>query len=416
MGAPAPAATQTMQNVLPILKRSEDSIWAQVEATRDELFATLRQVCSDEGYDALVIKSAPFVQPAWVKIECWIPSTDGNVSRRAWALIKIYAKEFHRHTMEYSVDVHDRGWSKTYDRLAGFGASHVQQLARFVLGRSPAPLLGPLRVRRYRWQVWRPLNKLDVLGTDWMKLGPLVPIALGLLLLAPAPPLGLLLLVAGAAAVVALQLRRANVLSSGKPRAEPRQLHRADSWQVVISGLGGEAATLRTRLLDLIRTPPMDGFESRVENIWVWGLDGIVERDQIVMTLRRAWLFCQIYEYQDELYVGWDAHLNSGQWVEATVATGVDKHTGSLIRVNTVQRGEQSLTEYDVVDLNCLAEWTHARIVKLVQRLMSEQKIDQEIDFKIIRGDRPPTGETRKPSEQIKRGLGQLGGGLVRTS
>jgi hypothetical protein len=96
----------------------------------------------------------------------------------------------------------------------------------------------------------------------------------------------------------------------------------------------------------------MDGLESRVEKIWDWGLDGIVERDQIVMTLRRGWVFCQIYGYRDELYVGWDAHLNSAQRVETTVATGIDKQTRSLIRVNSVQSGEQPLTDYDVVDLN----------------------------------------------------------------
>jgi hypothetical protein len=96
-----------------------------LDATRDELFATLRKASRDQGYDALVIKSDPFIQPAWVKIECWIPSAEGKLSGRAWALIKIHAKEFHRHSMEYSVEVHDRGWSKTYDRLVVSPASSV---------------------------------------------------------------------------------------------------------------------------------------------------------------------------------------------------------------------------------------------------------------------------------------------------
>jgi hypothetical protein len=170
--ASAAPASPTLQNVLPILKRSEDSIWAQVEAYRDELFAAAQQACRAEGYEALLIKSGPFIQPAWVKIECWIPSAEGKLSGRAWALIKIHAKEFHRHSMEYSVEVHDRGWSKTYDRLVGFGAEQALKLATFVLGRGPAPLLGPPRVRRHSWQLWRPLNKLNVLSTDWLGSGP----------------------------------------------------------------------------------------------------------------------------------------------------------------------------------------------------------------------------------------------------
>jgi hypothetical protein len=45
---------------------------------------------------------------------------------------------------------------------------------------------------------------------------------------------------------------------------------------------------------------------------------------------------------------------------------------------------------------------------------MSERDIDQQIDFQIIRGERPKTGETEKPTDQIRRGVGQLGRRLVR--
>lgn len=417
--AAAPDATATaprvLQDVLPTLRRSANTIWAEVEKARDELLETVGRTCREEGYEALVIKSDPFIQPAWVKVECWIPSTDGKVSGRAWAIIKIHAKEFHRHAIEHSVELHDRGWSRSYERLVGFGEHHATQIARFVLGLGACPQLGVMQVRGANWQLWRPLNKLDVLGVDWLRFAPAVPLVTGVLVLAQVPLLGLLLLGAGVAVVVALRRRRAPVLSSGKPRAEPRKFHAMDSWQTVVSGLGGDAATLHTRMLDLIETPPMEGFDSRVERIWEWGLDGIVERDQLVMTLRRAWVFCQIYGYQNELYVGWTANLNSGQWVEKTVATGIDKQTRTLIRVNSVERGSQALSGYDVVDMNCLAEWTHARLVKLLRELMEEHEVEQEVDFKIIRGDRPTLGETPKPADQIRSGVGQLGRRLVRT-
>jgi len=67
------------------------------------------------------------------------------------------------------------------------------------------------------------------------------------------------------------------------------------------------------------------------------------------------------------------------------VATGIHKASGELTRVNTVGSGWQQLTEYDVTDINCLVEWTHAKLVRLVQRRMEERKIDQEIDFKSLR-------------------------------
>lgn len=414
--AEQPRSPQALQDVLPILKRSEDTIWAQIEAARDTLFAAMRGTCHAEGYEALVIKSPPYIQPAWVKVECWIPRTDDRVSGRASVIVELHAKEFHRHPIEHSVEVHDRGWSKSFDRLVGFNDFHAAQLTRFVLGRGAMPALATMRVRDKNWQFWRPINKLDVLGTDWLKFTPMIPFIAGFAAMAWVEVLGLLLWIAAGFAVLLLRQRRAPVLSSGKPRAEPRTLHSVDSWQVVVSGLGRDAGILHTRLLELIATPPMDGFESRVEHIWDWGLDGIVEREQLVMTLRRGLVFCQIYGYRDELYVGWTAHVNSGQWVETTVATGVDKQTRLLIRVNSVERGNQPLTEYDIIDLNTLAEWTHARIVKLLQRLIEERQIDQEIDFKVIRGDRPKTGETEKPADQIKRGVGELTRRLVRTS
>ena len=48
----------------------------------------------------------------------------------------------------------------------------------------------------------------------------------------------------------------------------------------------------------------------------------------------------------------------------------------------------QATTEYDLVDLNCLLEWTHAQVTKVLKQYLDERQIDQEIDFQIIRGDR----------------------------
>jgi hypothetical protein len=50
--------------------------------------------------------------------------------------------------------------------------------------------------------------------------------------------------------------------------------------------------------------------------------------------------------------------------------------------------GTQPTSEYDLSDLSCLMEWTHAQIVKLLKQIIAEKKIDQEIDFKIQRAER----------------------------
>ncbi len=416
------AASPALRDVQPILERRPDSIWARVEQARDGICDALRQACEREGFDALVIKSFPFVQPAEVKLECWIPKDPElgrAVTERGSVVVTIEAKEFHRYQLEYSVELYDRGWSKSYLRLRGFGPTHVDQLVRFLLIRGPKPKLADLQLRTRPLEIWKPANKVNVLSTDWLKLTPIVLIVWGIvfisLSLAGMFALGSLLLVGAGVAFYLLRQRRTVVLSSGKPVAEPRKLSVVDSWQAVVSGLGADSELLRARFLAVLRDPPMAGLQSRIEAIWYWGLDSKVEREQIVLTFRRAILFCHIYEYGQELYVGWDAHLNHGQWVEKTVATGIHKASGELTLVNTVGSGWQQLSEYDVTDVNCLIEWTHAKLVQLVQRLMEERKIDQEIDFKILRGEREDLTKPQSTGEGVRQAARRVTRKLVRT-
>lgn len=414
-------AGHVLQNVQPILERRLDSIWSRVERTRDEICNALREACEREEFDALVIKSRPFEHPAWVKLECWIPTSSEvgrAVTERGSALITIEAREFHRYELEYSVELNDRGWSKAYRRLGGFDSKHVDQIVRFLLLRGPKPALADLELRMFTLRrIWKPANKVNVLRRDWLRLAPALLIAFGVIFL-PLPLLGLLGLLSLVVAAVVLYLlheRRTVVLSPGKPLAEPRNLTAVDTWQVVVSGLGPDVELLRQRFFTVLRDPSIAELRSRDEAIWYWGIDGTVEREQIVLTFRRGILFCQIYAYDQELYVGWDAHLNRGQWVEKTVSIGIHKENGELTSVNTVQPGSQSLTEYDVTDVNCLIEWTHAKLVQLVKSLMEERKIDQEIDFTILRGERQNLTTPRRMAEGLQETARQATRKLVRT-
>jgi len=419
-------ARSMLRDVQPILERRPDSIWAHIEQTRDAICDALRKACEREGFDALVIKSPPFVQPAWVKLKCWIPKNPElgrAVTERGSMTVTVEAKEFHRYPLEYSVKLHDRGWSKTYPHLRDFGPTQVDQLVRFLLVRGPKPKLDALQLRTTPLEIWKPANQVNVLRTDWLKLIPSVLIWWGIALIALLPlgemstlgTLGLLVLAGAGGALYVLSKRRTVVLSSGKPIAEPRELSGVDSWQTVVSGLGPDGKLLRERLLMVLQNQPMAGLQSRVEVIWHWGLDGKVEREQIVVTFRRAILFCQIYQYGQELYVGWDAHLNHGHWVEKTVVTGIHKVSGELTRVNTVRSDWKQFSEYDVTDVNCLVEWTHAKLVRLVKRLMEERKIDQEIDFKILRGERQSLTKPQQTGQGAQQAAQQAARKLVRT-
>lgn len=360
------------QNALPIVQRTDASIWEQAEKLRDSLFASFEDECRDRGFEAAVLKSREFEQPAWVSVEAWVPSADDGVTRRRFAGVTIFAKAFHKTKFEYTVVVSDGEWKRSRMHLRKFDRDDVSQLVAFVVGTTPKP-------PKFKMP-WRS-NRVDVLRRN---------------------PLGL-----NAKGAVHPK-RRPVVLSSGKPKAEPRRLVLIDSWQAMISGLGADGDVLRDRFLGVLAASPIADSAYHIEKIWYWGLDGIVEREQIVITLRRGIVFCHIYRYDRELYVGWDAHLNAGQWVEKTVAKGKSRATGEHTTVKSVESGVQRLTEYDLIDVSCLSEWIHNQLVQMVQRLMKERQIDQEIDFKIIRGNRQDVAgmdnaEPDKPAGRHRR-------------
>jgi hypothetical protein len=200
--------------------------------------------------------------------------------------------------------------------------------------------------------------------------------------------IGIVLIAIGIVGLVSVYRAPRLVRSAGKPLAEPRFLSYLDAWQTVVFNAGSDAARIRQRVMALFAHADQQRFACAVERIWHWGLDGKIEREQIVLRHGRGVVFCQIYGYGSDLYVGWDAHLNVGTWREKPISTGIDPNTDKRMTLMAVEPATQAAGEYDLVDLNCLLEWTHAQLTKVLKHYVKEREIDQEIDFTIIRGDR----------------------------
>jgi hypothetical protein len=215
--------------------------------------------------------------------------------------------------------------------------------------------------------------------------------------------LGMVLVLAGFGGLIGIYLAPRLVRSSGKPLAEPRHLSYLDAWQTVIFEAGADAARIRDRVMALCAHSDQQRFSCAIERLWHWGLDGKTEREQIVMRHGRGMVFCQIYGYGSDLYVGWDAHLNVGTWREKRVAAGIDRQTGERVKLMAVEPATQAVGEYDLVDLNCLLEWTHAQMTRVLKQYMEERKIDQEIDFTIIRGDRKDATRSADEKKSARR-------------
>jgi hypothetical protein len=215
--------------------------------------------------------------------------------------------------------------------------------------------------------------------------------------------LGLAFLLVGLVGLLVINSGPRLVRAGGRPLAEPRTLFYLDAWQTVVFDAGGDAPRIREQILGLFSNATQQRFACTVEMIWHWGLDGKTEREQMVLRHGRSVVFCQIHQYGSDLYVGWDAHLNVGTWREKEIKSGIDRETGRRIRLVNVEQATQPTTEYDLVDLNCLLEWTHAQVTKVLKQYIREKEIDQEIDFQIIRGDRQKATDVDEQKKQGRR-------------
>jgi hypothetical protein len=404
-------------DVRPLLQRNEINAISKAERARDELYDRLLEACAEEGVEAVVVKSPPYSPQVFASLDSWRGVDDVRaVTERASLKITVRPTDFHRFDHELDVEVRRGDRTRRYTGVRSLGPAQIRQLVGFVLGRIRKPRFQLERFRKHPLQVWRTANPIARIRPDWEFAAGLVLAIAGALLLvfawavavdartygtepAGGRGLGLLALAAtlGGVALLVVRARKPRyTLSSGRPQQEPRELLRLDSWQALIYGLGGQAEELKGAVRAELERGRPQGFGLSDEHIWSWGVDGKEEREQIVVTFHRGIGFIHVYPYGDDLYVGWDAHVNAGTWVEKTVAEGVERETGRRVKVNTITGGWHIPNPYDVTDTSCLVEWTHAAVTKVVKRFVAERKIDQEIDFKILREERKGIEGKRK--------------------
>jgi hypothetical protein len=389
----------------PILPRTKENIWSRAERELDRIYDILAKAAAAEKVSPLLLKSQPLAFPLWVKIEFWLPAQGTNYTDRSGATIVLDPKPHHTYEFEYTLKYSRDGKTRTIARIASLDEQQLLILIQFLLRNGEKP--NPLTFRNHgEFSFTKPVNEIGDIGTDYLTIGAFLLIIAGIILslislTADATPLlGPALLAAGSIMLWRASKRPLWIRCDGKPDGEPRTLLRVDSWQTVIFGIGEQQSAFQSRFLALLKSPPTDKFRWQVEKVWYWGLDGKEEREQAVLNFGRGIVYCQIYQYGKDLYIGWDGHINYGQWVEKSIAKGIDKSTGKPTEIRFANPGTQHISEYDIIDLSCLMEWTHAQIVHLAKDLMNELKIDQEIDFKILRGERQ--GLTGERKETVK--------------
>ena len=385
-------------NAEPFLSRDPKSIWAKCLEQRDQITELLTSEATAWKIRGLVQKSADLVFPAWVSFEAWIPkSKNGEATHRTLLTISISPTPYCWFEFEYSVECISGLKTEHFGPFVDVPISAWGQWLQYLLGHASRPRATLLAVRRYPWQIWREKNGLKIISPEWERLGWVaggVILALGSLVALhfEAGGSAVILLLSAVAAIspILFPSRRPTLhVNAGRPPAEPRILRYVDSWQAIISGLGAKADAAAQRLQNVFtQDGPAQGIRATMESISYVTPDGKQERRQLVLSQGRGIVFCHIYPYGDDLFIGWDAHANKGQWKEEGVGSGWNRVLKERVVVNTVAPSIQNITEYDMIDLNSLIEWTHVRFVALIKKMVAENKLDQEIDFKIIRGTR----------------------------
>jgi hypothetical protein len=386
--SPKSASAPDVVSAMPFLRRDAKSVWTRAADLRDQMYDTLAATCHELNIVALVNKSIDFVYPAWVSLEAWLPASGPEATYRMFASFQITPKPHSRYEFEVKVQWERDGKKKSKGPFMQMGDAAVAEWARFLLEKGPKPKTRKYRVRVFPWQLWYPKNKVTGLGYNMPNVISIALVAIGMVLIQSVPLAGVIFIMLGVIGLYLSGRRRKITVNAGRPIAEPRTLRLADSWSTMANQLGQEWQGFRDRLFKVLAEGQSWNIQARVENISHITPDGKQERQQLVLSQGRGIVFCHIYPYGDDLYVGWDAYLNYGQWAERAIASGYEAKLQSPVVINTVTPGVARATEYDLIDVSSLTEWVHSRVVQVLKQIMAEHKLDQEIDFKIVRGER----------------------------
>lgn len=364
--------------------RNDTNSFSRADRLRDLACDQLAARARADGWKIVVQRSRPYSPGVWFRIDYQLPSPRADLSLTAAVAVSVERLDFHHYDHTFTVKAQVGKRTQVIRDVIALDEAAVARIHHFI-GHPARRLRLANRVRRWPWELWRPRNRVSRVGTDW----PAVGAWAGAVVLLAVPVIGLLL---AAMPAIWLYLRKRSrqtfVLASGKPLKDPRALHWMDSWQATVAALGPMGGAVRQGIIQRLGSNAPDDCVVETERIGYWGTDQWVEREQIVVTHRRAVGFVYVEPYGPTLYVGWESHLNAASWVEKTLATGVDRDSGLPVVANGVVAGWHRLNEYDVSDANFLAEWLHEAVKRELKLRMAEQKIDQDIDFTVQRESR----------------------------
>jgi Sec-independent protein translocase protein TatA len=393
--------------VFSAIPRNETNSVSHAERARDDIYDQFSNALKQTKVKGEIYKSPPYNDSIWVVVQIQDPVQGSeNLSLRASAEVIITPLDFRSFDHKLTITLKDGRKQKRHRTIVEFGNENAVAVCQYLAGQTGRLTVKFKKYRVFPWQLWRPKNKLA--GVKRIYNFPAY-VAIGGLLLMGIHVLGIPIFLIGSIWWVIEWYNRRNVLSltTGKPPQEPRTLLRLDSWQTVLYDIVPYAEEFKNQIREKLiagaelgsaeRGEQSARVEVSTEHIWHQGVDGKVEREQLVVQLRRAIGFVHVYTYGGDLYVGWDAHLNGGSWVEKNLGEFWHQRSGKKAQVYGIQPDWHTPNEYDITDTNFLLEMIHSVVTKVIKQALAEHKIDQEIDFSIVREGRTGLAGSDKP-------------------
>lgn len=399
----------------PATRVSSATIWREAVALRDQFYDRLNAFLSDQGVRALVTRSPNGSYPVWVRLEAWMPTSGGEGATderiRAELQLTIDVKPFHEHPLVVSAAAFNGRKRIAISDRPSFGADDAADWAQFAIGLGDRPrnytpigdffaalILGFIPFARgpHANRVRREFrNRPPVSAPQFMMVLGALSGGFGATLLegnasdrAVGAPMLFVGLVLFLVALVLYSRRRQIVAVMERPDVPPRELiWVVDSWHGVVADLGKRFDEVRRRLEQRLGERRDDALWIEAETYGFRTPNGYEERERLVISKGQGVAHVHVYRFGDDVFVGWDSYLNWAKWGETTPVS-VRGGAASAIEYRSLKEQLYIPNQFDLIDLNTLAEVVHRDVTDTLKTLMAEYKIDQEIDFQIIRGDR----------------------------
>jgi hypothetical protein len=426
-----PNPTVASIDARPIRATSTDTPWDRAVKLRYSLVSQMRATLEEIGFEALLFVSSNGNYPPWAKLEAWLPRPSGpdrGGRERVELVLVVDVKPYNKSELVVSAyatrgarklsvtnrpdfserDVRD--WTLYTLRRAGKPRNYspvldaLHGLVATVLPFLPGPHANPVQAQyRNRFRVSRAgalglLSLIVLVGSIAALSAP--DIADDAPWMAILPWLG----VAGLIVTFFLVRRRRHAVHvTDQPTVPPRNPGMVDSWHAVVAEIGRDFAAARDRLVATLKAEEgVAGLTCQMETYGYRTPNGYEERERLVVSKGQCFVHVHIYPFSDDLFVGWDAYLNWAKWDE-TAPVSRKAQSGMTIEFRELRQGFYVPNQFDLIDLNSLSELVHRRLEREIKAMIKERGIDQDIDFRIIRGDRDVA------LDQSRRGQGASG-------